>query len=185
MSDNEQKLFEATLKPARGYLEFGAGGSTCLATSLVQGTVITIDSSQEWLDRVQQSCGQEYRAKLTLVHVDIGATGEWGYPADNNARHRWPDYHSSVWRQDGSSDADLYMIDGRFRVACFMQVLLHSQRSSLIMIHDFCIRNNYHIIREVAREVAVADSLSLFIRRDDRNDAHAREILTMYEYIPD
>jgi hypothetical protein len=53
------------------------------------------------------------------------------------------------------------------------------------MIHDFCIRNNYHIIREVAREVAVADSLSLVIRRDDRNDAHAREILTMYEYIPD
>jgi hypothetical protein len=76
------------------------------------------------------------------------------------------------------------MIDGRFRVACFMQVLLHSRRDALIMIHDFDFRNEYHVVREVAREIAVAGSLSLFIRRGDRNETHIREILAAHEYDP-
>jgi hypothetical protein len=120
----------------------------------------------------------------TLVHVDIGPTIEWGQPSDSGTRNRWPNYHDSIWTRSESSDADVYMIDGRFRVACFMQVLLHSRRDALIMIHDFDFRNEYHVVREVAREIAVAGSLSLFVRRGDRNETHIREILAAHEYDP-
>ena len=40
------------------------------------------------------------------------------------------------------------------------------------------------MVKEVAREIAVADSLSLFVHRDDRNETHIREILAAHEYDP-
>jgi hypothetical protein len=185
MSDNECALLKSVLKCTRRYLEFGSGGSTCLAASLVTESVISVDSSVEWLDKVRQACEPEAGfSRLTLAHVDIGLTIEWGYPSDSGTRERWPDYHRKIWVRSESSDADLYMVDGRFRVACFMQVLLHGRRDALIMIHDFDFRGEYHVIREVAREIAVADSLSMLQRRDDRNETHMREILAAYEYDP-
>jgi len=65
-----------------------------------------------------------------------------------------------------------------------MQILLHSRRDALIMIHDFDFRSEYHVVEEVAREIAVADSLSVFQRRDDRSETYMHEILAAYEYDP-
>ena len=65
-----------------------------------------------------------------------------------------------------------------------MQILIHSRRDALIMIHDFGARNEYHVVKGVAREIAVAGNLSLFQRRSDRNETHSREILAEYEYDP-
>jgi len=185
MSDNECALFKSVLKCAQSYLEFGSGGSTFVAVALAKESVISIDGSSVWLEKVRQAC--EFEAgfsRLALVHVDIGPTAEWGYPSDSGTRERWPNYHRDIWARRASSDADVYMVDGRFRVACFVQILLHSRRDALIMIHDFDFRSEYHVVRDVAREIAVADSLSVFRRRDDRNETHMREILAAYEYDP-
>jgi hypothetical protein len=185
MSDGECRLFKSILTCSTRYLEFGSGGSTYVAASLVKKSIISVDSSSEWLDKVRQACesGQGL-IQPTLVHVDIGPTIEWGQPSDSGTRDRWPDYHRNVWTRTESSDADVYMIDGRFRVACFMQILLHSRRNALIMTHDFNFRSKYHVVKEVAREIAVVDSLSLFVRRGDRNETHVREILAAHEYDP-
>jgi hypothetical protein len=81
MSDDECRLFKSILTCSMRYLEFGCGGSTYVAASLVQKAIISIDSSSEWLDKVRQVC--ELRDGLirpTLVHVDIGPTIEWGQP---------------------------------------------------------------------------------------------------------
>jgi hypothetical protein len=127
MSDDERKLFECVLKCTRRYFEFGSGGSTYIAASLVKESVISIDSSSEWLDKVRQACESEVDfSRPTLVHVDIGPTIDWGYPSSPDTRERWPNYHRTIWTRSECSDADLYMVDGRFRVACFMQILLHS-----------------------------------------------------------
>ena len=120
----------------------------------------------------------------TLVHVDIGATSEWGHPLGSACRERWPDYHRKIWTRPQSSDADVYMVDGKFKVACLMQILLHCRKSALIFVHDFDFRSEYHVVTEVAQEIAVAESLSLFRGRDDRNDTHLREVLAAYEYDP-
>jgi hypothetical protein len=185
MSDDECRLFKSILTCSRRYLEFGCGGSTCVAASVIKESIISVDTSLEWIDKVRQTCESEASPiQPALVHIDIGPTSDWGQPSDPSTRERWPDYHRAIWARSGSSDADLYMIDGRFRVACFMQILLHSRADALIMIHDFNFRSGYHVVREVAREIAIADSLSLFVRRADRNETHVREILAAYEYDP-
>ena len=171
MQNNEGKLFASFLRCSQNYMEFGCGGGTCMATCLVSGSVISVDSSIEWLDKVSRQCPNSSPGILIqpdLVHVNIGPTGDWGYPSDPATRELWPNYHSLVWQRAGSSEADMYLVDGRFRVACFMQILLRAKQDAIIAIHDFAARKSYHLIREVAREIAIADDLSIFQRRTTR-----------------
>lgn len=185
MESDERCLFENVLKCASSYLEFGAGGSTCLAASTSLSSIISVDSSRDWLDRVQSACkGFAASERLKLVHVDIGELGEWGAPKNHLRRSSWPLYHSSVWSEPETNNVDLFMVDGRFRVACFIQCLLHGRSDSLIVIHDFADREYYHHVRRVAREVARARNLSVFIKPRDFDPQAARKLLADHSYDP-
>jgi hypothetical protein len=181
MSAEETALFLSFLRNSRDYVEFGTGGSTVLASKHVRNSILSVDSSHEWLGRVKTACAAN-PTKPELVFTDIGPTGEWGYPTDASTKARWPDYHSAIWAIPGSASADLYLIDGRFRVACFAQTVLHCRLNAIIGIHDFSSRPNYHCVREIADEIATAGDISFFrpLRRKHAADA----ILQSYRMEP-
>jgi hypothetical protein len=165
MSAAELGLLASFLRCAQHYFEFGAGGSTCLAASLVA-----------------QSVTAEPR-KPQLIHVDIGPIRDWGYPADDTAREKWPVYHDGVWEHPRAKSADLFLVDGRFRVACFMQIILHTGPDSLIAIHDFASRKEYHVVREVAREIARSEDLAVFMPLPGDATAPAARILEAHRFV--
>jgi hypothetical protein len=181
MSPNEVRLFESALRCCDRYMEFGAGGSTVMAANTVRSSVISVDSSAKWLEEVQAACA-DLPLMPKLVHVDIGPVGPWGYPLDKATRDRWPSYHHQVWAVDGAADADLFLVDGRFRVACAMQIALHTRPDTMILVHDFADRMHYHVIREVLREVVRTERLSGFVPRAGQAGIRARTILEAYAY---
>jgi hypothetical protein len=63
---------------------------------------------------------------------------------------------------EGGKDGDLYMIDGRFRVACFAQTILRCNKNAPLCFHDFTSHPKYHCIYSLAREVVSAEELSIF-----------------------
>lgn len=185
MQPDEVRLLSSLLACSRRYLEFGAGGSTCLAARMVAEAVVAIDSSQEWLDRIAAVCADEfYACKPVLVHADIGPLGNWGWPRDDLQRSRWPGYHGSIWSHPAAVDIDTYMIDGRFRVACFMQVTLRCRADAVIIMHDFADRPNYAEVYRAGREVARAGNLSAFVRRHDFDAGVASDILQLRRFDP-
>lgn len=161
MSDEEAALFLSFVRNSRSYVEFGAGGSTVVASKHVQSSILSVDSSRDWLDQVRTACASS-RTRPELIFVDIGPTAEWGFPTDSSMKPRWPDYHSAIWKMPHSAAADLYFVDGRFRVACFAQIVLHCNPNAIIGIHDFTSRPKYHCVREIAREIATAGDMSFF-----------------------
>jgi hypothetical protein len=186
MTPNEIALLTALLQPVTNYVEFGSGGSTVLASQTVSGSVTSVDSSTEWLSSVETAC-RENKSKVSprCFFVDIGPIGDWGGPTDRSTRDRWPSYHCAVWKDIPTSrDADLYLIDGRFRVACFLQSLLHAKRNALFAIHDFTSREEYHPIKQFTREVARANELSAFLRNDDFDYIECSKVLSKFEYNP-
>ena len=183
MSAKERDLFVAFLRAAQIYVEFGTGGSTCLATRLVREQVIALDSSPQWLDDVRAACAGN-RIQPQLVHADIGRTREWGYPADPRSKDKWPAYHETLWTVAGSAAADLVLIDGRFRVACAAQTVLRCRDSAVICVHDFASRPKYHRLREIATEIATAENLSVFRPRRDATAA-AEALLAEYRLVAD
>jgi hypothetical protein len=173
MSPAELALFEAFVRHSDKYLEFGSGGSTVLASTHVTSWIVSVDSSEAWLTKVSETCaGNPTRPELH--HVDIGETGDWGYPKDVQKKDSWPLYHSSIWDSPKSAEADLYLVDGRFRVACFAQVALHCASHAIIGVHDFASRKQYHPIRELAREIATVEDLSFFQTRPGTRDEATR-----------
>jgi hypothetical protein len=172
MSEEEAALFLSFIRNSRDYVEFGTGGSTVLASKHVKNSILSIDSSQEWLDQVSRACGSS-QTKPQLRFIDVGPTGDWGFPIDGSTKSRWPDYHSAIWEVQQRSDADLYFVDGRFRVACFAQIALHCKSDAIIGIHDFSSRPAYHCIREIAQEIATAGDMSFFLPLSRRQTAEA------------
>lgn len=186
MTAAEKTLFEQFLSCSENYLEFGAGGSTFLASALVRRSVISVDSSPEWLERVRTACLEhKHPIQPVLVSVDVGEVKEWGWPRDETRRESWPDYHSAVWSHPESKDADFCFVDGRFRVACFLQSLRHTRQEAIIGIHDFNDRPQYHVVHEFAREIARSEALSFFVRKADFDDQRAAEVLDRHSFQPD
>jgi hypothetical protein len=186
MTRREIELLSAFLRRSSNYLEFGAGGSTVLASRLVRERITAVDSSQEWLDKARDACSAVgTAASLDLVLADIGPTGQWGYPIDKSAIARWPGYYENVWTRPAVHDVDFCLVDGRFRVACFLHSLLCCRADMLLAIHDFDNREKYHVLREIAREVAMADNLSVFLPRPDVTRARISEVLAVYRLNPD
>jgi len=138
------------------YLEFGTGGSTVLASSLVKQTIVSIDSSKDWIQKVERACmgAPSARVRPHIEHIDIGPVGGFGYPVGEQHRANWPCYHTQIWTGRNCPLFDLCLIDGRFRVACFIQALLHCSPETTILVHDFSSRPHYHDIRLFARELA-------------------------------
>jgi hypothetical protein len=178
MTDKELELFTTFVSRATNYVEFGAGGSTCVAAPVVKKSIVSVDSSKEWLQKVADICAAHPTwTQPKLVYADIGPIGAWGKPTDPDTKDRWPSYHEKVWEIPGTSDADLYMVDGRFRVACFMQCLLHARTGVHIAVHDFTLRPDYAIISEVADQIASSGTLAVFVKRPDQDDARVKAIL--------
>ena len=137
MSDAELAVLRGFLRASERYVEFGAGGSTVLAATLVGRQVIATDSDPAWLDKVRDACRDAATPIAPeLVHAAIGPTAEWGHPAGAEHRALWPAYHEAVWAREGARDADLVLVDGRFRVACALRALLETGADALVAIHD-------------------------------------------------
>jgi len=156
-----------------------------LAADLVQDWVISLDSSRDWLDHVREACRErKTRLEPVLSYIDIGETGKWGFPKDETSRDRWPLYHSSMWGDPRLADADLYLIDGRFRLACFAQALLHCGDRAFIAFHDYASRPHYHAAASIAREVVRVGDLSIFMRRTARDRKLAQRLIDDHAHDP-
>jgi len=183
MTPKEQALLQACLDCTNHYVEFGSGGSTVLAFRTVAGTITSVDSSSKWLDSVATHCQQAPNTnKLNLIHVDIGPLKELGYPADETRRDHWPDYHTGVWDKIKNTAADTYLIDGRFRVACFIQTLLHASSDAIVLVHDFRNRNIYSVMNDFGREIIYSENLSVFVKRPNFNPGRAHDVLRKFEF---
>ena len=185
MSDAELAVLRGFLGASERYVEFGAGGSTVLAATLVGRQVIATDSDPAWLDKVRDACRDAATPIAPeLVHAAIGPTAEWGHPAGAEHRALWPAYHESVWAREGARDADLVLVDGRFRVACALRALLETGADALVAIHDFGVRPEYDAVLGFARPICVAETLAVLRRRGDFDPVRAAECLREHAHDP-
>lgn len=160
MTEAECALFTSYLEKAKAVLEFGAGGSTALAGRLGVPHVVSVESDKAWLDML---AGQPDLKNVTFVplHVDIGPTGAWGFPSDKATAASWPAYYSAVWSKLDRAP-DLILVDGRFRVACALSCVLNAKPGTVIIVHDFWNRPEYHVILRYLICTDRVDTLGVF-----------------------
>jgi hypothetical protein len=165
MLRNEQILLLREMKNAKVYAEWGCGGSTELACRLPHlEKIITIDSSKEFLDGlINNSTCLKDNSKIFPIHVNIGPTGHWGTPQDNTFSDMWSNYPNEITKVIKSSKPDFYLVDGRFRIACALRLLLEYRNEPTRLrfgIHDFFWRKVYHVI---LRYTTIADCIDFLV----------------------
>jgi hypothetical protein len=184
MLPSEIALFRSVMRCTTKYVEFGCGGTTVLAHSEGCASIVTIDSSLDWLEKVKKACAPNGKTQIKAIHVNIGALKELGYPKDDSSKALWDAYHSAPWADPDLALADTYLVDGRFRVACVMQTALRCRNHAIVMVHDFRNRPYYHCVREIVREIARIDNLSVFQVQSDFERARAEALLAQHAHDP-
>ena len=169
MTAEEISFFRETLSKADAYLEFGIGGSTVFASQFTNLRCLKgIESSQDWIDSVSadSNASAAFTAgRLELVFVDIGPTQAYGFPdfySDSYGQHvgEWPKYSSQILTSCGEQPVKhrVVLVDGRFRVACFLKTLLSTSSEqgskTQIFIHDYG-RPAYLVVEQFANVVEI------------------------------
>lgn len=144
---------EEAVKDAACYLEYGSGGSTVLALDLGVPSIISVESDRDWLQAVRRKLASRGRLDHHhLLHVDIGPTKSLGYPVSDEAMRKFQAYPLTPWEFcDARSLApEVVLIDGRFRVACFLATVLFARPGCRILFDDYQDRPFYHVVRGFA-----------------------------------
>lgn len=160
-------FLEERLATCRCYLEYGAGGSTRIAASLGVPHVFSVESDAAWAEAVRREVSHAPRGGFVKVRtVDIGATGRFGYPVGRESVETWPDYPIAIWRdiEEQNVTPDVVLIDGRFRVACFLVSLLKCRPGTLVLFDDYVGREKrYGLVEELLKPVDIKDRMALFV----------------------
>ena len=173
------KWVRAEYSAARVILEYGSGGSTVMAAEMPGKTIFSVESGADWarnmaayLDTVRPS------SPVSLHHVDIGPTGQWGVPTTTSAFRDYHRYALSVWDREDFVHPDLILIDGRFRAACAFAALMRCERPVRVLMDDYTNRPAYHIVERVIPKVETRGRMARFDVAPERLPrAHLTEII--------
>jgi hypothetical protein len=156
--------FKNALAGAACLLEYGCGGSTVYACEVARvATVISVDSDSAWVDRVRSSLN-DTPSNLLISHCDIGETKDWGYPKNNDGFANFWRYMAQPWEvADGHGhQPDVILIDGRFRVACFLFSLLAGPLGATILFDDYFDRPEYFVVEQFCNVIERQGRLGVF-----------------------
>ena len=184
LAETELACLERLLRCANQVLEYGCGGSTVFAASLGNCAVFSVESDANWLSKIEaEPVVREgiSAARISLNYVNVGPTGPWGFPSDEDCRHLWPLYSEVPWTR--RSDFDLIFVDGRFRVACVLHAVLRAQTEALIVVHDFWNRPHYHVVLPFLEWKESSFTIGVFQKRRDIDKAAVQALIDKYQYI--
>jgi hypothetical protein len=73
-------------------------------------------------------------------------------------------YYAAPWTsfQSQGIDPDLILIDGRFRVSCFLYSVLHCKPGVRILWDDYLNRPEYHFVENVLSPQGLIDDMTIF-----------------------
>ncbi len=152
-------MFKHFASEAERYAEYGCGASTVWVMNNTSARVWSVDTSEQWADDVRAATGED--ARLTMQWADLGSVGDWGRPVGYEKRENFGLYTDWLW--DQRADFDLVLVDGRFRVCCFLTSLLRAKPGTRIVFDDYRDRTGYHVVEEIVRPRQVFGRQAIFV----------------------
>ncbi|MCQ2004108.1 class I SAM-dependent methyltransferase [Rhizobium sp. NRK18] len=163
------------------YGEYGAGKSTIWVHRNTSAEIISVDTNAQWLSTVEDAVGPSDR--LQLRYVDVGPVGEWGRPDSYARRDSFDGYLEAIWKCDAKPQ--VVLIDGRFRVACFLTCLKNADPGTVILFDDYAYRPYYHIVEEILPPQQRTDRMAVFIVPEQRDFPRIAEMQGMFRMVMD
>lgn len=133
-------------------LEYGSGGSTLLAGRMPGKTVFSVENDLRWAQGMQRWIeGAALPSPPRMYPVDVGPTGAWARPKNASAWKRFHSYPLRIWDEPFFEAPDVILIDGRFRIACFVTAFLRVRKPTVVLFDDYLDRPHYHVVERLAK----------------------------------
>ncbi len=165
MNPAEAEFLAEEIKKAHYFLEFGAGYSTKLALKNPNCQVISIETSEKYIENLRSELTQEGldTSRVKFLHVDIGPTRDWGRPTDESKIDSWPNYTVVPWQfiKNQNFKPDLILIDGRFRVATLLQAWRYAPGCT-VLFDDYKNRPHYHKVQALIKPSQKVGRIAVF-----------------------
>jgi hypothetical protein len=158
--EGDDELFKKVVSlHATAYAEYGSGQSTLWMSKNFSGPILSVDSSQFWINQVASQ--SQMPCSLRLHWVDLGELESWGRPLGYSKWAHFEEYTEWVWLQ--GVDPNVVLIDGRFRVCCFFTTLLYAKPGTYVFFDDYTDRPHYHYVEQFIQPVQLCGRQALFI----------------------
>ncbi len=160
------------------YGEYGVGLSTSWMTNNSKAFIIAVDSSEKWISSVVYELPINRR---DIGYIDLGIIGNWGRPLTYNKRHFIIDYVGYIWQNEKSPE--FVLIDGRFRIACFLYSLLKANVGTKILFDDYIYRPIYHVVEEFIKPSEIVGRQALFIVNETIDKGKIKAEFELFLYV--
>ena len=101
------------MNPKNIYFEFGSGGSTNIAF-FYNLTIYSVESDSSLHENLKNN-----GIKANYITIDLKTYNNSGYPGNETTVEDWKKY---IQAYKPEYNADIILIDGRFRVACALDI---------------------------------------------------------------
>ena len=158
--DGDDSLFKDVLKTSKIFGEYGCGLSTEWVLKNTNADIVSVDSSKVWINKIS-SGNVAYKKRLKLKYIDLGEVENWGRPVGYEKSYNFINYFNWIWNQDILPDTVL--IDGRFRVCCFLTSIKYANENTKIIFDDYNNRPYYHVVEKFVKKEQTCGRQTLFI----------------------
>ena len=144
-SKEANDFFEKNLNKSKFYYEFGSGSST-LRADYLDTRFVSVELDKSFFNHIQKKL-----TKKNINYISIGPVGEFSYPLFKNKKKIFNYINSIEFFFKNMDYPDFILVDGRFRVACCLNLLRFLDKEQLdiiVLIDDFKNRDHYKILYE-------------------------------------
>jgi hypothetical protein len=183
---NDKNLFYKYLNKSKYYFEYGSGGTTYQASLNPNiKKIISIESDYEVHNKIKNMITQN-KEKITFQYCDMKTLpNTWGNPGKDSTLNDWINYSNQIinLNKNISSNIDLLVIDGRFRVACCLKCYSVINDDCIVIFDDFLNRSYYHIILGYFTIIEQSDDNCMVILKKNKTNIPPIELIKKYEQI--
>ncbi|MFX1328186.1 MAG: hypothetical protein ACFE91_08585 [Promethearchaeota archaeon] len=151
----EIRLIKKYIKPNDIMLEWGCGGSTLLFSKYVK-KCYSIEHNYPWYFKIKHLVPKNVKLKFISPN---------SHEKSITQKEKYKDYINIINKMKVPFFNKIF-IDGRARVLCAREVIKYLNHDSIVFIHDFYSRPQYHTIFELYKEIDGVKDLIALKKRD-------------------
>ena len=141
------------------FFETGSGCSSVIAKYYAKKTY-SVEGCKKYYE-----IGIKNGLKDNLIFKDLKPDDPtWSYPGKKTNIDDWKNYFQSYQKE---YNADVILVDGRFKVATVMDLFNKIRNDTIILMHEYNKRPSYFIIEEYYRYIYHWGSLFAFVKRNE------------------
>ena len=141
------------------YFETGSGCSSLIAKYYTKKSY-AVEGCKQWYEE-----GVKNGLKNNLIFRDLKVDNPiWSYPGNKSNIDDWKKYFQAY---DKRYNADVILIDGRFKIATAMDLFDKIRDDTIVFIHEYPDRPSYFILENYYQYVYHWGTLMAFVKKKD------------------